>query len=228
MFVSPRAAFLGGARVNLPMLAAALPIGMALGVIMAERGYSVWQGTVMGMYLFAGLAQLVSLQLLLDDAALWVIVISGLIVNLRHIIYSASISKHFKSYSKGWKLLSSYLLIDQTYALAMAHFEAYPEEPYKQWFYFGIGALTWVTWLAALLIGFFVGALIPASWGLSFVIHVMFLGMLVSAIKGYPHLAAALVAATIAVLGVDLPHNLGLFVGILSGIVTGALLGRKQ
>jgi 4-azaleucine resistance transporter AzlC len=201
---------------------------MALGVISMEGGYTVWQSMAMTIYLFAGVAQLITLQLLMEDAALWVIVLSGLTVNLRHIIYSASISQHLRPYSRGWKLLMSYLLIDQTYALGIAHYERHPEEPHKQWFYFGIGAMAWITWLMAFLAGFFVGALIPDSWDLNFVIPVMFLGILVPAIKGFPYVAAALVAAAIAVLGVDLPHNLGLVIGIVSGIATGAVLGRDS
>ena len=156
------------------------------------------------------------------------IVLSAAVVNLRLVIYSASVAPHFKRLSTGWKLILSYLLVDQTYAFSIAHYDEHPNEQHKHWFYFGIGALIWVMWMAAVVIGYSVGAVIPESWSLNFIVPVMFLGLLVPAIKGYPYLAAALVSATIAVVGVNIPHNLGLFAAIMIGLATGALLEKDE
>ncbi|MEM7345679.1 MAG: AzlC family ABC transporter permease [Chloroflexota bacterium] len=227
MFNSPRAAFLGGVQTIIPLLLAVLPFGLVVGVISAEIGLSAAEAIGMTVFVFAGVAQLVAFQLIEENAALWVIVLSAAVVNLRHVIYSASLSPYFKSLSMGWKLILSYLLVDQTYALAMAHYDEYPDEPYKEWYYLGLGSLISVSWIGAMIVGFFVGAVIPSSWSLNFVVPVMFLGLLVRAIKGFPYLAAARVAATVALLGVDFPHNLGLITAILSGIITGALLERE-
>ena len=227
MFESPRAAFIAGTQTMMPLLLAIFPFGLVIGVISADVGLSAAQGIGMSVIVFAGVSQLVALELLNTDAVLWVIVLSAAMVNLRHIIYSASLAAHFKPLSIRWKLLLSYLLVDQTYALSIAHYDKYPDESYKPWYYFGLGGLAWVVWIGAVIIGFFVGTVIPSSWSLNFVVPIMFLGLTVNAIKGWPYLAAAVVGATVAVMGLNLPHNLGLVTAIVSGIITGALLERE-
>ncbi len=228
MFNSPRAAFMGGVQAVAPILVGAMPFGLVVGVICAEVGLSGLQAIVMSMFVFAGVSQLIALSLLDADAILWVIVLSAAMVNLRHVIYSASLADHFKALSVRWKLLISYLLVDQTYALGIAHYDKYPDELYKQWYYFGVGTLLWVGWMGAIVIGFFVGAVIPSGWSLNFIIPLMFIALIVPAIKGFPYLAAGVVGSTIAVVGVNLPHNLGLVTAILCGIITGAILEREQ
>ena len=228
MFESPRAAFGAGARIIAPILLGALPFGMVVGAVSAEVGLSFVQSMAMGVIVFAGTAQLVSLELLNANAIIWVIVLSAFMVNLRHMIYSASLSRHLKPLSAAWKLLLSYLLIDQIYALTIAHYDAYPDEPYKQWYHFGMAVPIWWTWMAATAIGFFVGAIIPSSWSLTFVIPLMFLALLVPAIKGLPYFAAALVSAIVVLLAIDLPNNLGFILATFSGIATGTLLERVK
>lgn len=228
MFESPRAAFGAGARTIAPILLGALPFGMVVGAVSAEVGLSFVQAVAMSAIVFAGTAQLVSLELLNDNVITVIIVFSAFMVNLRHMIYSASLSRHLKSLSSGWKLLLSYLLLDQIYALTIAHYDTYPDTRHKQWYHFGMAVPIWWTWMGATVVGFFVGAIIPSSWSLNFVIPLMFLALLVPAIKGFPYLAAAVVSTAVALLAVDLPNNMGFILAILSGIATGTILERVK
>ncbi len=224
---TPREALLAGIKAIAPISFAAFPFGLAIGVIAADVNLTAVQTITMSMFVFAGVAQLIALELLANDSLLWIIVLSSAMVNLRQVIYSASIAPHFKDLSKKWKTLISYLLIDQPYALAIAHYEENPNAPHKQWYYLGLCAPLWVSWFITVSIGYFAGAVIPDSWELNFVVHIMFLALLVPAIKGFPYLAAAIVAASVAIVGQELPHNLGLVTAILFGMATGALLEKK-
>lgn len=228
MFDSPRAAFITGAQHIAPILLAALSFGLIVGVISADIGLSAAQGIGASAIIFAGASQLVTLELLNADAVVWVIVLSAVMVNLRHVIYSASISHHLKPLSAGWKLLLSYLLIDQIYALGIAHFDKYPDTPHKEWYHLGMGIPIWITWMAATVIGFFIGDIIPDEWSLEFVIPLMFLGLLVPAIKSKPYLAAAIVGGSVALMTTHFPNNLGLITATLCGIATGVLLERDS
>lgn len=227
-FETPRAAFVGGMQAIAPILLGAIPFGLVVGVISAENGLSTLQMIAFSSFVFAGLSQLVAFQLYAEDAALWVIVVSAVMVNLRLLIYSASIASYFKHLSVRWKLFLSYILVDQGYALSIAYYDEYPDAPHKHWYYAGTGALITVGWLTAVVVGFFVGAVIPESWQLSFIVPAMFLGLLVPAIKSWPYLAATVVAATVALLTINMPHNLGLVTAILCGMLTGAVLEREE
>ena len=228
MFPTPRDAFRQGAKTISPMIAGAGPFGMILGVVTAEMGLSVVEGVGMSLLMFAGTAQLVALQLFSAGAALWVIILSATIINLRHIIYSASIATHFRPVSVWWKAVISYALVDQTYAFAIAQFEEHPDTPYKEWFFLGMSVFIFVVWHLAMVIGYYAGTLIPESWSLGFVVPLIFVALLALAVEGWAFIGAAVVAATVAVTGTGLPHNLGLIVAMLAGIAFGSLVEGRQ
>lgn len=211
-----------------PVLIGAFPFGTIIGVIGASLGLSASAAIGNSMLIYAGAAQLVFLDLFGQNAPLWVIVLSAGMVNLRMVIYSASLSRYVKHEPFWHRVLMSYLLIDQVFAFGAAHLEKYPDEKHLRHYTYGISILTYPLWAITAVIGFFVGAIIPESWSLTFAIPLMFLAMLVPAIKGRPHLAAAAVATFVALAGVNLPNNLGIVAAILLGMATGVLVERLQ
>jgi branched chain amino acid efflux pump len=85
-----------------------------------------------------------------------------------------------------------------------------------------------VIWVASSAVGLLVGSFIPQSWSLGFVIPLMFLALVIPAIRGHSYLIAALVSGTIAVIANPLPNNLGLIIAIFSGILTGVILEKFE
>lgn len=227
-YQKPKLAFWAGVRNFAPITLGAIPFGLVYGVAAAEIGITPIEGIGMSIIMLAGAAQLVTIELLKTDAAAWVIILSALIVNLRFIIYSASLAPHFKSFSMRWKLLDGYLLTDQPYALSISYFNEHPDAPHKHWYHFGHGLSLWLIWVASSAVGLLVGSFIPQSWSLGFVIPLMFLALVVPAIRGRSYLIAALVSGTIAVVAHPLPNNLGLPIAIICGIVTGVILEKFE
>lgn len=226
--ITPTSAFRQGAQDIFPILFGALPFGIVVGVVSAEVDLTSVQTFVESAAIFAGAAQLVMLDLLDKDAALWVIVLSASILNLRHVIYSASLASYYKELSPLWKAVLSFVMVDQVYALSYARHSQYPTAPNKQWYHLGLALPIGIVWLVATLIGYFVGAIIPESWSLTFVIPLMFLALLVPAVKGRSYLIAAVVSAVVIMLTNHLPHNLGLLIATFAGIATGFILGERE
>ena len=133
MQATAKSTFMRGVRDVFPILFGALPFGIVVGVVSAEIGFTALQSIVESSGIFAGAAQLVMLDLLGNDAALWVIVISASILNLRHVIYSASLAPHYKERSTLWKFILSFVMVDQVYALGIAHHTDNPNSPHKHW-----------------------------------------------------------------------------------------------
>lgn len=223
-YPTPRTAFWAGVRQFMPITLGAIPFGLVFGVAATEIGITPLQGTVMSMFMIAGAAQLAMVELIKNNAAAWVIILSALIVNLRFVIYSASLAPHFQSFSLRWKLLNAALITDQPFALSIAYFTEHPDAPHKQWFHFGHSITLWITWTASSALGLFVGAVIPQSWSLSLTIPFMFLGMVIPAIRGRSYLIAAIISGVVAVLAHGLPNNLGLPLAIACGIFVGVIL----
>ncbi len=215
------------AQTIVPVLFGALPFGLVVGIVSAENNLTTLQTLVQTTAIFAGASQLVMLDLLGNEAALWVIFISTGILNLRHVIYSAALSPHYKHLSTAWKALLSFVMVDQVYALSNAHIENSPDEKNLHWYHMGLATPIILIWTSATLCGYALGPIIPESWGLSFVIPLMFLALLVPAIKNRAYLAAALVSTVIALAAHSLPNNLGMIAATFGAITVGLLLDRS-
>jgi predicted branched-subunit amino acid permease len=76
----------------------------------------------MSVVVFAGAAQLAVIDLLRTDTPLVVVILTGVVVNLRMLMYSASLAPYFQQYRARWKALLAYFLTDQAYAVAVARY----------------------------------------------------------------------------------------------------------
>lgn len=224
---SPRADFLSGVRVVAPILLGVVPFGMVAGVAAVGVGIPAVQALAMSVVIFAGASQLAAIELVGQSAPVVVVVLTVLVVNLRMVMYSASIAPYFESESPRWKAALSYLLTDQAYAVSLMEFES-DEETSRRWYYLGVGVPLWVTWQAATIAGIVLGAQLPSGWHLEFAVPLVFLAVLVPAVTDRATGAAAVVGGTAAVLAHGLPYNLGLItaavVGIAAGLVAEELL----
>jgi len=159
-----------------------------------------------------------------DSAPGFVIVLSIAVLNLRHMLYSASLAPYLASLSTRWKVLLSYLLTDEAYAPTIIRYEKEGISPYAHWFLFGAGLSLWSVWQVSTALGIFLGAAIPASWPLDFALPLTFIAMLVPVLKNHPAIAAALSAGLVALVAYSLPYKLGLILAALVGIAVGTLL----
>jgi predicted branched-subunit amino acid permease len=157
-----------------------------------------------------------------------VIVVVVLVVNLRHALYSASVAPYLRSLSPAWKVLLAYLLTDEAYAVTITHYQRADERLPRHWYFLGAGLTLWSAWQASTATGLFVGARIPPSWPLDFVLPLTFIALVVPALRDRASLAAALVAGVVGVAAFSFPYKTGLLLAALVGILTGLLLERGR
>jgi 4-azaleucine resistance transporter AzlC len=221
--------FLAGARAEIPLLIGVFPFGMIYGALALNAGLSTAAAQMMSSLVFAGSAQFITTQLVHEAAPGFVIVLTIAVVNLRHMLYSASLAPYLASLSTRWKALLSYLLTDEAYAPTILHYEANGATPSAHWFLLGAGCVLWFTWQISTALGIFLGTAIPESWSLDFALPLTFIAMLVPVLKNQPAIAAALSAGAVALVAFSLPYKLGLILAALVGIAVGTFLeGRKS
>ena len=227
-YPSATQAFLQGLRALLPLTPGVIPFGLVTGVMAVELGLS--PATAMGMTLlfYSGSAQMVALQLLHNGVLPVAIVATALIINLRFIMYSASLAPHFHRLPRRWTWPLCYLLSDQAYALCTLKFDSGELGRYAHHYYAGTALGMWLAWQLSVLAGVYLGASIPESWSLSFTIPLSFLALLVPGIRDRATLGAAVVGGVIAVLAVDMPYNLGLVSAAVGGIVAGLVIETRN
>lgn len=219
--------FWAGVRAEVPLLIGVFPFGMIYGALALNAGLTASAAQAMSSIVFAGSAQFVTAQLIRESAPGFVIVLTVAIVNLRHVLYSASLAPYLAPLSTRWKTLLAYLLTDEAYAPTILKYEREGATPHTHWFLLGAGLALWGTWQVSTALGIFLGTAIPESWSLDFALPLTFIAMVVPVLKGRPYIAAALSAGVTALVAHSLPYKLGLILAALIGITVGTYLEKK-
>ena len=216
-----------GIEAEFPLLVGVFPFGMIYGAAALSAGLTPALAQGMSSIVFAGSAQLLTAQLIHVAAPALVIILTIGIVNLRHLLYSASVAPYVRHLSMRWKAVLAYLLTDEAYAAVIVHYEKAGVTPTGHWFFLGAGASLWLTWEVSTALGILLGTTIPESWPLEFALPLTFIAMLVPMLKDGAMVSAALTAGAVALLAVSLPYKLGLVLAALVGIGVGVLMERK-
>lgn len=225
MPASRRTEFWSGVRDELPLLAGVAPFGMAYGALAVEAGVSGAMAQAMSAIIFAGASQIVAVELI-GSAPAVILVFTVLLVNLRHLLYGASLAPQVSSLPLRWRWLLAYLLTDEAYAVTVARYRRGDASAHRHWYFLGAGFALWATWQVTTALGVFAGAAVPEGWSLDFALPLTFIAILVPSLNGRPAFAAAATAGLVASIGVHWPYGLGLLGGALCGLGAGLALSR--
>ncbi|MFW5950330.1 MAG: AzlC family ABC transporter permease [archaeon] len=214
--------FGNGVHDAIPILMGIIPFGFIAGIATVNAGLGLPEAIGFSTLVFAGASQLAALDLIGRDASLAIIVVTAVVINLRMLMYSASIAPHFQALSRRMKAIVAYVLTDQAYALAIARYRN-AESAGTVAYYLGVAVTLWVVWQLTTIAGVVFGTSVPESLGFEFAVPLVFLALLIPAMEDRPTTIAGLVGGSIAVVTAGMPLNLGLLVGATVGIVAGRL-----
>jgi len=222
-----RAAFSDGLSAMAPLLVGIVPFGLIFGIAAVESGVGPAAGIGLSVLVFAGAAQLATVELIGADTAPVVVVATALVINASHLMYSASLAPHFAGLGKLGRVGIAYGVTDQAYALSITEFGRRPMRPAeKVAFFMGATAALWLTWQVCTIIGIAVGASVPEAWSLDFAVPLVFLALLIPAVADRSSAAAAAAAGAAAALAAGLPFNLGVMIGAVTGVAAGVVTER--
>jgi 4-azaleucine resistance transporter AzlC len=227
---SKQVEFLNGFKAELPLLIGVVPFGMIYGVLALDAGIPAGASQAMSAIIFAGSSQFLTTQLVHTAAPSIVILMTVAVVNLRHALYSASVSPYTRHLRPLWKWLLAYLLTDEAYAVTVLHYQETGDPgtiDNRHWFYLGAGLALWSSWQLSTAAGILLGAVVPESWSLDFTLALTFIALVVPSLKDRAGLVAALTAGVIAVLTISWPFKLGLVVAALVGILLGVIIESR-
>lgn len=204
-----------------------VPFGLIAGASAISAGLNLQQEIGFSVIVFAGAAQLAMISLIEHEAATAVVVLTALLINLRFVLYSASLAPHLVPLPRGARVLGSYMLTDQAYAVSIVQ-TGQGQTQRVAWYYLGATVLTWATWQLSTLAGALGGARLPEGLELGFAVPLTFVALLVPSLGSRASVVAALVAAGIALVAAGLPYNLGLITAALVGVAAGVLVSPGQ
>jgi 4-azaleucine resistance transporter AzlC len=221
-----RSGTIDGARAIGPLMIGVIPFGLVFGIVAAGSSVGSWLGGSTSVIIFAGAAQLATLQLIDAGVAGAVVIATALVINARHLMYSAALAPHFQEFPAIARFTLPYVMTDQAFAVSIVRYGEVTDPVYKQWYFTGAAMSLWITWQISTVAGIVLGAQVPASWSLDFTIPLIFLVLLVPAIKSRTELIAALVGGGVAVAAAGAPYGLGLIIGAISGVIAGVIAQR--
>lgn len=210
----------------IPLYIPGIPFALVIGLAVVDSGINPFIGWSSSWLIFGGAAQLTVISLLGTGTALVAAITAALVVNARHIMYSAALAPRFQNQPRWMQLVGPYLLIDQVFALASLRRADDPDT--FRTYYLAVGITFWFLWQVTTALGLLIGPIIPAEWNLPFAVPILFLGLIVMGIDKSPKLVAALVGAGVTFLFAGLPNRAGLLVGAVAGIAAGTIAQRYR
>lgn len=220
-----RAEFFEGLKGGIPVGLATAPFGALFGALARDHGMSLGELTLMSGAVYAGASQMVGLDLFGHNVQAWLIVLSILAVNFRHVLYSAAIARYIRNFSLVEKFFTFFLLVDPQFAATVKRYEG--GKPVTFAWYFGLAVMVYIPWVLASLAGGLLGSLIgdPKSIGLDILLSIYFLGIVIGFRKRdnfLPVVVASAAVSAIAYRYVGSPWHVS--IGALAGVAVAAAL----
>ncbi len=207
------------------MMVGAAPFGVIFGTLAIGSGIPAWATLALSAVVFAGSSQFVAVSLIGGGAALPVIWLTTLVVNLRHALYSATLLPYARHLPARWRWPLAFWLTDETFAVVENQLRHHTGERDGAHYWLGSSLAMYLNWQLWTVAGILVGQSVPglATLGLDFAMVATFAAIVAPQLRDRPVLLAALVAGTVALLARDLPYKLGLMLAAAAGVAAGVV-----
>jgi len=215
--------FRRGLFATLPLVPGVIAFGLLYGMMARQVGFGPWDACAMSLVVHAGSAQFTALGMWEASGAI-PIILTTLVVNLRHLLMGASIAPHLEGLSPLWKAFLALWMSDESYALAIAE---YQRGTGNRWTFLGANVGIYVAWGFSGLIGALLGAAVPdpERYGLDLIFPLGFLGLLSSFLEDRVGVGVAAASGALALAGAFLlPGKWYVIAAGLLGSALGAVL----
>ncbi len=220
--------FGSGLREIMPLAAGVVIYGLAFGVLAAQATMGGLETGAMGTFVFAGAAQIVSVERLVAGAGAFAALVAGVALNLRLILVTASI-RHFFIGRPWWQImLVAHFSTDENWAMTMAARKAGRDVGY--WHLVGGGTGLFFAWVGSTIIGVLFASAIPEprALGIDFAFTAAFILIARTLWQGRRDLAPW--GTSVAVVGIALwsdwlDPSWALILGGVSGAVIAGVFG---
>jgi len=208
-----------------PLMIPVVPFGIIYGVIGMDLGIGPYMTLGLSIIIFGGASQIVLLQLFSGGASSLVILSSVGAVNARHVLYGAVLSEHLSGLKLTWKIILSYVMTDQAFAVSNNYFKKDNKDNNQHYHLLGSGFTCWTIWQISTILGIVLGSIVPEELGLSFTISLTFLALLIGDFRKFKNIIVMFVSGLVATIGFNtIPFKAYIIVAALTALIVAALL----
>ena len=151
--------------VTIPILLGYIPLGIGFGLFASQSGLPIIVSALMSIFMYTGAGQYLAVGLFAVNASFSSILITEILLNLRHIVYGLSLIREFDGIGK-CKPYLIFALTDETYSVLTN--TKCPQNINKKKFYLGVSALNHFYWVTGSLIGAFLGKILQSRTNIDF------------------------------------------------------------
>lgn len=165
----------------MPMIIAYFPIAMAFGLLSKNTHLNFRDTTLFSAMVFAGASQFMALDLIAAGVSFGSIILATFLLNLRHMVMSASLSLRLKDVKRSYFPLIAFGITDETFSVA-----SFRKEKLTLPYILVLNTLSYGSWLLGTMVGYLIGGILPQSLqsSLSIGLYAMFVGLLIPEVKG--------------------------------------------
>ena len=239
--------FLAGLRTSLPLIIGYFPVAVAFGISATSIGLSELDATLISLIIFAGASQFAFVGLLTEGTSALTAMLIVVGLNLRHLLYSTSISPSLKGMSLKQKLSAAFGLTDEVFASAFSLLKGIPKGNRWSWL-IGLELGAYGSWIIGTWVGASSGDLLLAKFGflkpaLAFALPALFLSLLLPMVvvksgndgkKAQSFIRNRTIITIVSAMVIAFSANafeqatLGIFVAALVSPLLGIFLGKKS
>lgn len=219
---------IAGVKATLPITIGVIPFGAVMGTVSADAGLTFLQSFLMNFFVFAGASQLAAINLMKSEAASLVVVATGLMINMRFLLYSAAFSPVVQRSHFLTKVFCAFHLTDQSYAVMSTRQDHFKSNKEAVQFYIGSALCMALMWHLSVGAGFIFGNFAPKELSLEFAIPLSFVALVVPTLKDRNYLFVAAFASGLSIFLYRLPFGSGLLVTAFVSLGLATYLTRKK
>ncbi|NLW23807.1 MAG: AzlC family ABC transporter permease [Clostridia bacterium] len=210
-----------GIRASLPIGIGYLPIAMTFGLLAKNAGLSLFQGSMMSAFVFAGASQFVAVNMISLGIGWLEIVLTTFVLNFRHFLMSASLTQRIKINNPLLPWLIGFGITDESFSVASMEKDKILNPSYL----LGLNFSSYLFWVGGTFLGFLIAGALPpliqSSMGIA--LYAMFIGLLIPSVKKSAKIG--LIALFSALLNVIFAQFISSGWALVSGAVLAALIG---
>jgi predicted branched-subunit amino acid permease len=215
-----------GALAMAPLIVGYAPFALVVGSILAAHGDHLagWAGIWL---IFGGSAQLATVRAL-DDGGVALAIATGLLVNARLVVYTASLAAHWRTQPRWFRLLGAALVIDPTWMAAERRTAEPGTDRDMRQFFLGAGLTLGAAWCALVTAGMILGDRAAGWIDLEVTVPLCLLALVGPRLLERNGRATVLVAAAVAAATMSLPAGSGILLAIVVGVAAGLVTSGSR
>lgn len=169
-----------GLIASLPIVIGYFPIAIAFGLMAKNISLSLWDASLLSIFVYAGASQFMALELIYAGVSPLNIILATFLLNIRHMMMTASLSVDFKGIPKKSLPLIGFGITDETFSVI-----SFNKDKISLLFVGVVCLLSYLSWVAGTIAGYAIGEILPETLqdSLSIGLYAMFAALLFPEIK---------------------------------------------